>query len=162
MKPTIDEVKKFFFEAKLHGWAADVPSSSVPGKPGYKRITFKRGRFLLVDEWCTTGHSRMSAGTSTIFCDKEPVWFMSYTGFYEKVAIPFLKLALLRSYQAREFNGGRGPNDFEQKGMVYSNEVDLDDFENFQGCESVTRKGRGQKLLGEHHYYGVSLLRESD
>ncbi|MEK9174669.1 MAG: hypothetical protein AAB725_01735, partial [Patescibacteria group bacterium] len=126
--------------------------------PGYKVMTFEKEKFVLVDSYCKSGeflHSK-SAGTTTIWHDNVPVWWMSYGGYYEKSAIPFLKQSLLLAYGIHEFVGGRGMLFHSDGSMIYINHPEINEFSFFRGREEVIDLSAGS--LGEHVYWGMSLI----
>jgi len=149
--------KMAFFAALLAGYAGNSKGLKKKKTPdGYKTITFVSGDFKVVDRYCTTPHSNSSAGTTTIFFQNKPVWWMSYSGYYEDEAILFLKQALARTYRRRIFLGGRGLG-FSTDNMIYVNHVGTDKFERFDGWESIIEIGTWRKL-GYHKYSGISLI----
>jgi len=150
-------IQAFFFRAMVEGWAVGGQKIQIPDMPGYKAIPFRDGDFFLLDCYCVTPHSSMSAGTTTIWHRDVPVWVMHYGGFYEEDAIAFLKRALSMTYQVGEFVGGRGPNVFVRDSMVYVNRPYPNDFAKFEGREEVLIAESGISL-GFHEYWGISLL----
>lgn len=81
---------------------------------------------------------------------------MNYGGYYEERAIKFLKAALRKAYEARQFFGGRGPLVFSEGSLVYVNQLRLNDFSKFEGREEVFNLGTGSSL-GWHEYWGMTL-----
>ena len=155
-----DATMAFFFEAMLKGWAGEGVKTKPCDLPGYKVFRHESAdkRFVLVDSYCVSGksHNPRSAGTTTIWWDNTPVWWMSYGGCYEKEAIPFLKQALLIAYGMNEFVGGRVQISHSDGSVIYINRPELDDFSLFRGREEVLDNcGRS---FGEHEYWGMSLI----
>jgi len=151
------QLKEFFFTAMLGGYAGNSESSEIPGMPGYKAIRYEEGELLLVDAYCTTPRSIRSSGTTTIFLSGNPIWWMTYYGEYEKVAIPFLKKVLSETYKNRSFCGGRGPSGFLYEGdFKYHNTLKRNDFADFAGAESIC--DRDNNPLGWHKFHGFSLV----
>lgn len=151
------EVQEFFFKAMIQGWACGVEKINMPNMPGYKKIEFRDGNFYLADLYCVTPESDKSAGTTTIWVNGIPVWWMSFNGFYNEKAIAFLKEALLDVYSKHIFLGGRGPRGFKGSGMTYINNPWKNDFSDFEGKEEILVRGTRQSL-GWHRYRGMSLL----
>lgn len=163
--------REAFFHAMLNGWASgarETLEADVFGSSGSKETvyitTFLYGRasFRVVDRYCVSSAGK-SAGTTTIWLQHDPVWFMSYGGAYLKEDIPFLKDALMRVYSGKQFFGGRGPTSLAQVvphikngALVYANEVEKDStFEKFRGKEAVIGP---TGVRGHHDYWGMSLI----
>ncbi len=167
---SVDEVREFFFAAKMHGWAAGAPKMPVMDMPGFKRIIYVDGPFSMIDQYCVVPiadqidparygavGSPRSSGTTTIWFEDTPVWQMSYMGQYTPEASALVKRALLAAYGEKLFLGGRGPEDFEGDGMGYSNLVEHNDFEEFRGHERVSKKFMSN-IEGYHAYMGMMLI----
>lgn len=154
-----DVTKAFFFKAMLQGWAGEGIITKPCDWPGYKVLRFEEDKFILIDSYCVAGksHSPKSTGTTTIWYDGTPVWWMSYGGFYEKSAIPLLKEALLSAYGAGVFMGGRGFSAFRHGSMMYINHAETNDFSSFRGREEIIEIA-SCSYLGEHEYWGMSLI----
>lgn len=150
------QVQQFFFKAMIRGWAAGVQKIKIAEMPGYKAIPFQEGEFRLLDCYCVNPHSQMSAGTTTIWFQGVPVWVMNYGGYYEERAILFLKRALLETYEAQRFVGGRGPIMYSEGPLVYVNTPRLNGFVGFEGHEKVFDLAGVQ--LGYHTYSGMGLV----
>jgi len=152
-----------FFKAMRAGYASNAQSSiKTKTSDGYRIITFTDGDFRVEDRYCVTPHSNSSAGTTTIFYKGDPVWWMSYGGFYPEDVIEFLKVALLYQYNRGIFFGGRGPTFITSgDGLAYENRPVLEDAEDhfwkFKGREEIYNQITG-KLLGFHEYWGMSLI----
>lgn len=155
----LTQVEEFFFRAMVAGWAVGGQKIRIPDLPGYKAMPFEEGDWRLLDLYCVTPHSPMSAGTTTIWFQGAPVWVMNYGGFYEQSAIPFLKRALHLAYEAHHFVGGRGPRVFVEIPLVfvYMNYPRLKDFAKFEGHEEIFSAETGDSV-GFHDYSGMSLL----
>jgi hypothetical protein len=144
---------RVFFKAILAGYAGDGSGVKKEKSPdGYKTLIYEEGKFRVADRYCVTPHSDKSAGTTTIFFEGQPIWWMSYGGEYHKSEIPLLKEALSKAYHEQTFCGGRGPETF---GDLYFNRF-RGNFESFSGTE-VINSPRGN-VLGYHHYLGMSLI----
>ena len=150
---------KIFFKAMLAGYAGDGSGVKKEKTPdGYRTLTWPpegdSDGFVVVDRYCVTPQSAMSAGTTTIFFRGEPIWWMSYGGEYSPLAITTLKMALAEAYKDGDFCGGRGHAHrfpcFEYRNDHYGN------FVSFNGRETV-RDPRGNEL-GYHRYFGMSLI----
>jgi len=159
----IAQIQSFFFKAMQTGYAVEgIAKTKVADMPRYKEIRYEDGDFLLVDRWCVNSDSEKSAGTTTIWYQGKPVWFMSYGGIYPERLIPALKHALRRTYSKALFNGGRGESlgDFEA-GVFYVNHVETNDFSQFRGREEIIVRSPGTCIgesRGYHDYWGMSLL----
>lgn len=158
-----DPIKAFFFKAMQAGYAVEgIKKAKVVDMPGYKEIRYEDGEWLLVDRWCVNPDSEKSAGTTTIWHEGRPVWFMSYGGYYPEHLVPALKKALRLTYEKDTFNGGRGENvgDFEA-GIFYVNTIERGDFSDFRGREEISTRS-SESCVGEtagyHEYWGISLL----
>lgn len=148
-------VRKCFFEAMLKGWVGGGRAISVRDMPGYKEFVFPEGNYLVVDRYGSIGEK--STGTTTILVNDEPIWFMSYMGFYRKEDLPFLKSVLKGTYEKGEFIGGRGPLSAMSGDLVYTNKVsEGSSFDRFQGEESICDPSG---LRGCHSYWGTKILR---
>jgi len=159
----ISWVKSMFFTAMQAGYAVEgSPKVKVIDMPGYKEIRYvEPPDFLLVDRWCVNPDSGKSAGTTTIWYQGMPVWFMSYGGYYPDDVVPVLKRALRLTYERCLFVGGRGESvgDFEN-GILYVNTVD-GDFSQFRGREEIIIRSTDTCIggvAGYHHYWGMSLV----
>jgi hypothetical protein len=150
------EVQEFFFKAMVQGWAVGGQKIKIADMPGYKAIPFRDGDFYLLDCYCVTPNSPKSAGATTIWFRDMPVWVMNYGGLYDKEAIPFLKRALLKAYEARHFFGGRGPFVFAEGSLIYFNQPRVNMFDKFEGREEVFDFKAGFSL-GWHEYWGMNL-----
>ena len=157
MQVNVSQAEDFFFEAMLAGYVAGAAKKKVLDEPGYVKIEYQRGEFHLVDRYLSSLGRNYSGGTTTIWVNGSPVWLMSYMGWYDPRAIPVLKAALRRSYEKRDFNGGRGPDSFSLSGLSYTNHVNNWQFKNFDGRESVP-DNKAEQSLGYHRYHGHILI----
>lgn len=142
-------LEEIFFESMLSGYAKEKSGSAIRGST--ERRSFKKGPWLVLDEWCTTQTSDASGGSTTMFFEGKRVWMMHYFGNYSHQAIPILKNALMDSYTNKIFNGGRGPSRFEDSNGVYSNHAENNSITSFRGREEIRI---GRKLHGYHDYHG--------
>ncbi len=161
MKCDISWVEAMFFTAMQAGYAIEgTPKVQVIDMPGHKEIRYEDGPdLLLVDRWCVNPDSRKSAGTTTIWYQGTPVWFMSYGGYYTEAGARFLKEALRTQYCVEgRFEGGRGPKVCSDPVamLLYVNKTESNEFERFRGREEVSHLQSGS--LGYHDYWGMSLL----
>jgi hypothetical protein len=171
----LKEAKKAFFEALLAGYAGDGSGVKKEKTPdGYNTLVWEKGPFRVVDRYCVTKTSNKSAGTTTIFFECQPIWWMSYGGWYEEKAIPTLRKALAEAYRLRRFIGGRGVT--HTHGFASKNDGRMYKYTNhpdkkrrffhgqFEGVEYIWQhvKGRGYfrqpKLVGCHRYFGTALI----
>lgn len=155
----LEQAKPHFFAAMLIGWPAGASGVDVPDMPGHQEIVYDNHDFRVLDRYCVS-ESGISAGTTTIWYLENPIWFMSYGGFYRKEDIPFLKEALMVNYKKGEFIGGRGPKDYYYSGRicftpVYFNSIKKNSFEYFKGQEYFMLNG---ETVGRHDYFGMALI----
>lgn len=158
-KPSIEEIKKFFFKAMINGYVSSDDKIKITEMPEYKAIPFKEGKFYLLDNYLTTPYSDKSAGTTTIWYNNKPVWIMHYGGYYKEPVIPLLKKALKKTYKTSQFFGARGPSTLidSENSLVYINSPKMNDFERFEGREEIFDIQKNISL-GYHEYWGMSLL----
>src|SRR3989344_4828798 len=98
MVPTDHQLLGVFRSFMQAGYAKSPPKTTVKELPGSKLITFEQGDFLATDLYFTNPDSIFSNGTTMIYCERKPAWFMSYWGWYDKHDISFLKEALRKNY----------------------------------------------------------------
>ncbi len=164
--PTVEEIQAFFFETMLSSWVGCGTKIEIPGMPGHWGFDYSEGDLRLVDRYCVTPSSTMSAGTTTIWYCNIPIWVMQYAGFYtDPHVISFLKRALLKAYSAGEFIGGRGPRIYVEHPFVYVNRPTSNDFGQFAGREDIYDLVDGEPShtesvdsIGFHRYMGISLF----
>lgn len=155
---------KVFFKAMLAGYAGDNSGVKKEKSPdGYTTLTWPptgdHKGFVVVDRYCVTPHSDKSTGTTTIFFEGQPVWWMTYGGEYKKSTIPFLKEALKETYRQSKFLGGRGPSRFQKDNLVYVNRRGFDGtrFALFEGREEIVEIP-SLNSVGFHKYFGMLLI----
>ncbi len=159
----LQQAQKCFFEAMMQGWAAEVKAVPVPDMPGHKQTIYENGKFRVIDRFCVSS-AGMSAGTTTIWYQNDPIWFMSYGGFYREKDVSFLKRALLESYVLGRFTAGRGPvlvrDEAQGSDLVYTNWIHYgnDDFKSFGGREEICSLHAQKEILGFHNYSGMALI----
>ncbi|MFA5173233.1 MAG: DUF5680 domain-containing protein [Candidatus Paceibacterota bacterium] len=156
----LEGAKEFFFEgmlARYFGHRDGKKITKIESSDGCNDIVFRDGDFKVVDRFYITPDSDFSAGTTTIFFENKPVWWMAYGGCYPAEAIAFLKMALKENYERGTFLGGRGPKLVEEENFVYRNEVRMSDFKIFNGRESIVDL-EAEKELGFHEYFGMALI----
>ena len=160
MELDLSHVEALFFTAMQTGYAGEGPEQlGLIDWPGHKEIRYEDGDFVLVDRWAVNPGSKKSAGTTTIWYQNKPVWFMSYGGFYPQEMIHFLKAALRMQYCTNgHFNGGRGPKLIGDRaaGRIYRNQPVQNDFGHFSGREEIVDLHTGK--IGYHDYWGMSLI----
>ena len=157
MVPSYQEILDIFGAAICAGYASEGSKTSIQELPGSKLITFADGPFKVVDFYFTNPNSIFSSGMTVIYYGRNPVWSMSYQGWYDKKDIPFLKEALLENYRNGVFVGGRGPERFEaEDGRLYINQPQGKGLKEFSGKEQIM--GRTGEILGEHFYQGGLLI----
>lgn len=161
---SLDEVRRFFFEAISKGWASG--NNGAPIRPenvheGWREIGYNDHAafpgYSLIDQWGKDVVSGKPAGSTFIHYHGVPVWAMWYgKESYEKKALPFLQKALLFNYDRRLFVGGRGPRLFDiGAGLKYVNKP-KGTFAQFEGEEYIEDLSTGVRL-GSHKYWGRSL-----
>jgi len=163
--PTAQYLKtEFFFIMSNYGYSSPTAKTSglivedpliQDGKIMKHQKRF--GDFLLVftDRWWNGG-GQSTFHLQNIVGQQILLWSMTYSGSYNKIAIPTLMGALRTTYNAREFCGGRGPNMYpsDDKTMTYFNTYD-GDFSHFSANEKILGKvGEEQRLLGGHYCWG--------
>ncbi len=156
------ELRNFFFEFMLAGYASGRTPETVirfPGDYGTKRHSYGNlAGWYGIDEWRTTKFHDGSAGTTSLYHKGHLVWEMHYFGHYPEACLSFLKSALLACYQSSIWEGGRGPERFEDDVWRYQNMVNYDrDLTRFSGREFILNRATLQEA-GEHRYFGGSLL----
>lgn len=152
----LEGAKKVFFKAMLAGYAGKE-ANKTKTSDGYTTIEYSEEDFRVVDRYLTTPNSDYSAGTTTIFFENKPVWFMAYAGRYSSEVIPFLKSVLRRSYESELFVGGRGLEVYREGGLIYNNDVAENDFSYFCGRESIFYSKEGSREYF-HDYFGMALI----
>ncbi len=141
----VDEarIRKFFFNVMVPELKRGIDPPAVP-IPGFSRVTFRDGDLFLQD-LCCVGRSGSSASMLTISSIENghpiPLWYMSCSGYCRtKEARQFLNLALLETYEAGRFIGGRGPSRFQKGNFVYSNKPACENFDVFSGSDTIFRQ----------------------
>lgn len=146
-----------FFSAMMEGYVGGGADSGKTVTPdGETIIESARAEYRIIDRYHVVPQSPYSVGTTMIRFRDVPIWWISYGGFYQERAIPFLKAALSKTYEAGEFVGGRGPRTYTEGGMCYEN-IFRGDVHRFSGREEI-RNQDPHELLGFHEYLGMSLL----
>ena len=168
---TVERLKLFFFDCMLNGSLGDAPRQDVPGMPGYRKIEFEEGDLKFMDLYTRNLGTGKSHGLITIWLGNQPMWMMSANGEFERRALPILKDALRKSYEAREFRGGRGPACMEALPLRYTNENSSLVFEGFSGHETTWERDPEEKLdniglavwhdIGSQRYQGGLLVHVS-
>ncbi len=159
----LQHAKLFFFRGMLAGYASGAKPEKVPGMPGFKQHVFMDGDWKLLDRWCVHSETQKSFGTTTIWLAGQPIWTMTYGGYYLKEAIPCLKKALMDAYRREQFWGGRGMAEYAltrcSSTYYYLNEPKTITFSSFEGRESMREQhDSGVTYLGSHKYWGMALL----
>ena len=155
----IKEVEQVFFMAMREGWAAGAEKISMPGMPGYKAIRFQYREWHVLDKYCANSQTGKSAGETTIWYERTPVWVMQYGGAYDKRVISFLKKCLMEYYEKSIFWGGRGMrfSNNSSGSLFYTNDPLSNNFSQFEGHEEVITVDTGE-CMGYHDYKGMSLV----
>lgn len=157
--PSIEILQGYFLEGSILGWAGGGAETTIPGLPGSRLIVVNMGLIVYRDIFWTHPRSDHSFGT-TIMSVRDfslegwfPVWHMQYGGQYPEYTIACLKAALRKTYEAKEFVGGRGPLEFQRGNLEYRNHPDPHekDFKCFKGDEEIVFGGL---QVGFHWYRG--------
>ena len=158
----IAQAKNTFFDAMLAGYAGKgAKARPIARLPGSHVIEYSSGPWKVVDVYHTT-LGEMSYGTTHLFFEAVPVWMMHYWGEYPKEMIPTLKRALSSAYQNGFWNGGRGPEWFNDDEFTYHNDVGLGScFEVISsGKETIVRSGEEERgAVGYHRYNSLWLIK---
>lgn len=149
------EAGDVWLAAMNQGYISGNTPQIVPDQNFAKQFRFERGPFLVVDRWHSRADTNHSGGETLIYHNGVPVWYMSYYGWYDARATPFLKEALTESYRNQQkFIGGRGPVFFQRSSLAYNNTVHFNsNFEEFSGREEII-DGSSRECLGYHRYMG--------
>ncbi len=162
MKAPVEEIQSMFFEAMLHGWAAGASPEVLPD--GSEQYVYpppeEKSDWQVTDRYWVNAGEKYSWGYTLITYRGQPVWHMSYWGWYEKEAIPFLQECLLENYRAGVFHGGRGANcEQVDSGLAYYNYDCKGDFSEFKGREKIAMESAKITELGTHSYQGGLLFK---
>ncbi len=162
--PVMDEagIRKFFFDARVRELKE---GTGPPDVPGVTRVTFRGDDgVLFLQDLCCVGPRGSSASMLTIslLVDGQhiPVWYMFCSGYCRtKEARQFLELALLETYGAGRFIGGRGPSRFQERRLIYSNKPILENFGAFSGGDTIFLQDEQKpgKFVGGFRYNGGFL-----
>ncbi|PCI30467.1 hypothetical protein COB52_01590 [Candidatus Kaiserbacteria bacterium] len=153
-----EKIEEIFFEAMQQGFVADFKGKPTRNMPSGKQIASRFGDWKVTDLWITNPTSRKSAGMTTIFYKRTPVWSMSYEGWYEVGALLLLKPALRKAYGKSEFYGCRAEDFYSTAtGVRYSN-IFSGNFSSFFGQERMVHRMEPETALGKHTYRGGLLI----
>ncbi len=154
-KPKIKELESVFFDAMNEGWASGAEHTTSPLLPGARIIEWNKGKYRVID--CYYVNNCKSVGWTMIWYEGIPVWVMNYHGEYPTLVIPFLKRALMESYMARQFFGGRGRATYMEGPLCYFNNHADRTFEKFHGIERIFNTSTNESF-GWHAYSGFTLI----
>lgn len=161
----LKQAKNAFIKAMLAGYISDSADKKViriSSRNGAEQMfTYEDEEMKVVDHRLIAQTSRFFVGTTTVFIDDVPIWWMSFGGRYPKEITDFLKRALKAQYESGSFRGGRGSIRYSDNEFTYSNTLDGIEnsdlsLENFSGREEITDKDGN--VLGFLNYSGMSLL----
>ena len=152
----------YYFKALLEGYCSLEKKLVRTSRqfPGSNIIEYYEGDWAVIDMYYKFPESRKSSGSTTVIHKNQTLWVMSYQGWYERRAIPFLKDALRASakmYGVNDIfncNGCRGPDGYEDNIFTYSNRWTGFNFE-FGGREEIF--GPNNKYMGYHKYFSQIL-----
>jgi hypothetical protein len=147
----------YFMAAMNAGYAKTPAKGTIVEMPGSKTIEYRCDKWRVLDTYFITPQSEYSGGGTVIWYGPVPVWMMQYLGYYEKEAIPCLKVALAHQYNQEKFNGGRGPDFFHFENYTYINRVEKNEFRHARGEEMVF--DAGGKKLGWHRYQALYMVK---
>lgn len=166
-KDLVAQMQDFFFEGAKAGWAGGhdgvylhLNEGTPEMRKNWRKTEFRSDafpNFYLIDRWGRDPNSGLVSGSMQIIHNHIPVWAMWYgLQTYPKEALPFLREALMASYNSKKFHGGRGPSFYQREGLVYVNNC-KGNFLDFHGREYITDPKK-QEVIGEHTFKGMSLL----
>jgi len=155
-------LEQFYLFASSKGWAGGATKTTIAELPGAKVIVKEEGPLRYVDHYYIYPGSEQTFGQTVIWIYEGgpregwfPAWGMQFGGRYPERVIDFLKTALLQTYEAKEFVGGRGPLEFQQGNLRYLNHLKKNEFDDFEGEEEVLEDG---VQVGFHWYRGLLLI----
>ena len=146
-----DQIPRIFFAAMRSRYAEAAPRTVA--KPG-PEILFEADHFKVLCYLAEIGSYRFER--FIVLYDGVPVWTMSCQGLYMENAVPFLRRALLKAYNRREFIGGRGPRIDTDGELVYENTVEESSWRRFRGRDEIF-DGNNQNI-GWCEYQGEVLV----
>lgn len=152
-------LEAFYLLASSKAWAGgNIEKTSISHLPGAKVLVFEEGPFRYVDMYYAKNNQSFGQTVIWVFArgiEWMPAWGMLYGGGYPERVISFLKTALLKSYEEKQFIGGRGLLSFREGNLLYLNHPEKNEFQDFHGWEEVIENG---VQLGFHWYRGLLLL----
>lgn len=157
------KMEEIFFEAMSPDY---TDYSDMAGLP---RIDFAKGPWTVDGGSISTPLGPRGLGMLMMAYEDVPVWTLQCVGQYEEEALPCLEAALRAAYAAKQFFGGRGPEEFVHGEFVYRNEVHhsyragFQESNFFRGHEKIIRMGRNAdgtmtKAMGWHSYQGMLMI----
>ena len=161
LSPNWAAVEQFFFEGMLApgSWVVGAPTPAE-GLFGTYRHVYPREDLLLIDSFVAPDPSQQSAGTTTIWLDRVPIWWMTYNGWHNPTVIDLVKGILRETYHSQKFLAGRGEtttSDSKVKGPHYHNTIERAGFIKFAAEERVVSYS-GIQSLGYYKVSGNSLV----
>jgi hypothetical protein len=154
-----DKAYKAYFEAMKAGWAGNNKPTEVPDRPGWVETRYTHEDIEVRDSFLRPSAAHRSSGFTTMSLGSRPFWIMQYGGWYEIEVIPFLKTCLMSVYSVDEFLGGRGPLQRKSDGLVYTNHLTRNSYQEFEGWEEIRRDDTPRTQFGMHWYRGMLLTK---
>jgi hypothetical protein len=149
-----EQIPRVFFAAMRRKYTETEQEGAV-AKP-VPEVLLEADHFKVLYYLATIGSYRFER--FIVLYDGVPVWTMSCQGLYMENAIPFLRRALLKAYNRREFIGGRGPRVDTDGELVYENTVEEgpNSWKRFRGRDRIC-DGNDQNI-GWCEYQGEILV----
>jgi hypothetical protein len=113
------ELREFYLEAMKKHWTLGTRRKPKSVIPGHEVFIFSNRNLTLVELCGESNLSSAVAGMINILDEKNLVWAVSYRGFCEKRAEPFLTEILAESFRNGTGSGIRGPLKAEGKKLEY-------------------------------------------
>jgi hypothetical protein len=165
---------QFFYETMsgAESYVGGGKAQPMENFHGWKGYSIEKGPFRLVDRYILLPNG-FSAGVTTQRVDGRLVLHMQYGGFYPKAVTDFLRSVLKAQYEAKSFNGFRGPQEYEEGEFVYRNQVykpplwddannlsvyalNVNQYMQSAGQEVILKKtGRSLHPVGWHDYHYI-------
>lgn len=165
----LKKMEELFFRGALAGWAGGNNGilmhnrEGIPGLEDWREVVFKDHKdfpgFVLTDCWGDDPDSIRPSGHLQISYWKTLMWSMWVGGgSYDIEVFPFLREVLKDTYERKQFFGGRGPLQYSEGNLLYSNKY-VGDFSRFYGREEIHHLTKdGKKFAGSHDYWGGSFV----
>jgi len=157
MELSLNELKKFLYEANAHGYAGD-DQNILPQRSGFHELEYGKPDWYFRDSY--SGHY-YAPGQEVVYYKNEPVWAMAYSGGmkekYHKEyddfvheTFTFLKEALLEMDKDKPY---RGPNSYKHDSWHYLSNI-KGDITDFIGNEKIFHNN---ELVFEQNFIGGTI-----